>query len=106
MNLESAGVRVDEQGFIAGDAKRRTSNKKIFAAGDATRLQFTHHADAQARAPIQNALFFPTAKSTDSLFHTAPIPTQKSPSRIEEDQLQAAGTLYEDYETYFDDPID
>jgi pyruvate/2-oxoglutarate dehydrogenase complex dihydrolipoamide dehydrogenase (E3) component len=42
----------------------RTSNPKIFAAGDAcSRLQFTHAADAHARIVVQNALFAPTAST-------------------------------------------
>jgi pyruvate/2-oxoglutarate dehydrogenase complex dihydrolipoamide dehydrogenase (E3) component len=105
MNLESAGVRVDEQGFIVSDAKLRTSNKKIFAAGDCTtRSQFTHHADAQARALIQNALFFPTAK-VDGLIvpHCTYTYPEVASVGLSEDQLQAAGTLYEDYEIYFDE---
>jgi pyruvate/2-oxoglutarate dehydrogenase complex dihydrolipoamide dehydrogenase (E3) component len=62
LDLSSAGVQVDAQGFIQTDDKLRTSNKKIYAAGDCTaRLQFTHYADAQARVVVQNALFLPTA---------------------------------------------
>ncbi|MEM7098200.1 MAG: FAD-dependent oxidoreductase [Pseudomonadota bacterium] len=63
LNLGVVGVGVDERGFISTDAKLRTANKKIYAAGDCTaQLQFTHHADAQARAVVQNTLFAPTAK--------------------------------------------
>lgn len=63
LNLEAAGVRLDTQGSVVTNAKLQTSNKHIFAAGDCTaELQFTHHADAQARALIQNVLFAPTAK--------------------------------------------
>ncbi|MEM7080302.1 MAG: FAD-dependent oxidoreductase [Pseudomonadota bacterium] len=58
-----SGVSLDERGFVQVDAKLRSSNKNIFAAGDCIGgLQFTHHADAQARALIQNALIAPTAK--------------------------------------------
>ena len=63
LGLDRVGVRVDGRGFIATDAKLRTSNSRIYAAGDCTAaLQFTHHADAQARALVQNALFAPTAR--------------------------------------------
>ena len=66
-NLGAAGVSVDQQGFVLTNAKLQSNNKRIFAAGDCTaRQQFTHHADAQARALIQNALFAPTA-SVDAL---------------------------------------
>ncbi|MEC8349818.1 MAG: FAD-dependent oxidoreductase [Pseudomonadota bacterium] len=67
LNLGAAGVSVDQQGFVLTNAKLQCNNKRIFAAGDcAARQQFTHHADAQARALIQNALFAPTA-SVDAL---------------------------------------
>jgi pyruvate/2-oxoglutarate dehydrogenase complex dihydrolipoamide dehydrogenase (E3) component len=37
----------------------RTTNRRIFAAGDvASRFKFTHAADALARIVVQNALFF------------------------------------------------
>ena len=63
LNLKAAGVELGAQGFVIANAKLQTSNKRILAAGDCTaHLQFTHHADAQARALIQNALFVPTAK--------------------------------------------
>ena len=105
MNLELAGVQVDEQGFIVSDAKLRTSNKRIFAAGDCTtRSQFTHHADAQARALVQNALFFPTAR-VDGLIvpHCTYTYPEVASVGLSEDQLQTAGTLYEEYEVYFDE---
>ena len=63
LNLKAAGVELNAQGSVVTNAKLQTSNKRILAAGDCTaQLQFTHHADAQARALIQNALFAPTAK--------------------------------------------
>jgi len=44
----------------------RTSNGKIFAAGDiCSRYQFTHAADAMARIVIANALFLARRKVTD-----------------------------------------
>jgi pyruvate/2-oxoglutarate dehydrogenase complex dihydrolipoamide dehydrogenase (E3) component len=47
------------------DDHLRTSNKNVYACGDvASRFQFTHLADAQARIVIQNALFFGRAKSS------------------------------------------
>ena len=62
LNLKAAGVELNAQGSVITNTKLQTSNKRILAAGDCTaQLQFTHHADAQARALIQNALFAPTA---------------------------------------------
>lgn len=58
LGLEAAGVDYDRRG-IKVDDRLRTTNKKIFAAGDvASRFQFTHTADAQARLVIRNAFFF------------------------------------------------
>jgi pyruvate/2-oxoglutarate dehydrogenase complex dihydrolipoamide dehydrogenase (E3) component len=57
MGLEAAGVAWDARG-VRVDDRLRTSNRRIFAAGDCcSRFQFTHAADAMARIAIQNALF-------------------------------------------------
>src|SRR6185295_9751144 len=58
-------VRYNRRG-IEVDARLRTSNPRIFAAGDVcSRYQFTHAADAMARIVIANALFFSRRKATD-----------------------------------------
>ena len=57
LNLEVADVRYDERGVTVDDGLR-TSNPRIYAAGDvAMKYQFTHMADAAARIVLQNALF-------------------------------------------------
>ena len=57
LNLEAAGVGHGERGIDVDD-RLRTSNRRIFAAGDVcSPYQFTHAADAMARIVIQNALF-------------------------------------------------
>lgn len=62
LNLAAVGVETDASGLLAVDERLRTTNPKIYAAGDVcTPLQFTHHADAHARIVVQNALFVPTA---------------------------------------------
>jgi len=64
LNLEAAHVAYDNRGVIADDFLR-TSNRRIFAAGDVCMAQqFTHAADAAARILIRNALFplFPKAR--------------------------------------------
>src|SRR5215218_3539317 len=64
LGLEAAGVRYGKRG-VEVDDNLRTSNKNVFACGDvASRFQFTHIADAQARIVIQNALFFGRAKAS------------------------------------------
>ena len=58
LGLEAAGVKYGKQG-VEVDDHLRTSNRRIFAAGDvASKFQFTHAADALARIALQNALFF------------------------------------------------
>ena len=57
LNLEAAQVKYDPTG-IAVDDFLRTSNPKIYAAGDVcSQYRFTHAADFMARTVIQNALF-------------------------------------------------
>lgn len=47
------------------DDRLRTSNPKIFAAGDiCSKYKFTHAADFMARIVIQNALFFGRSKAS------------------------------------------
>ncbi|HLN86069.1 MAG TPA: mercuric reductase, partial [Candidatus Limnocylindrales bacterium] len=65
LGLETAGVRYGLRG-VDVDERLRTSNGKIFAAGDiCSRYQFTHAADAMARIVIANALFMARRKVTD-----------------------------------------
>jgi pyruvate/2-oxoglutarate dehydrogenase complex dihydrolipoamide dehydrogenase (E3) component len=64
LGLEEAGVEFNARG-IEVDDRLRTTNKRIYAAGDvASKYQFTHTADAQARIVLQNALFFGRARSS------------------------------------------
>ncbi len=58
LNLEAAGVQTGPEGIHVDD-RLRTSNPRVYAAGDVcSRFKFTHAADAMARVVIQNALFF------------------------------------------------
>jgi pyruvate/2-oxoglutarate dehydrogenase complex dihydrolipoamide dehydrogenase (E3) component/uncharacterized membrane protein YdjX (TVP38/TMEM64 family) len=57
LGLEAAGVRHEPAGIVVDD-HLRTTNPRIYAAGDvASRFKFTHTADALARIVVQNALF-------------------------------------------------
>jgi pyruvate/2-oxoglutarate dehydrogenase complex dihydrolipoamide dehydrogenase (E3) component len=59
LGLERVGVEYDERTGVIVDDRLRTTNKRIFAAGDVClRFKFTHTADASARIVIQNALFW------------------------------------------------
>ena len=64
LGLEAAGVRYGKAG-VEVDDRLRTTNPRIFAAGDiCSRFQFTHAADALARIAIRNALFLGRAKAS------------------------------------------
>ena len=57
LGLDAAGVAMDKSG-IRVDERLRTTNRRIFAAGDVTGgLQFTHVAGHHAGVVIRNALF-------------------------------------------------
>ena len=58
LGLESAGVEFDERLGVTVDDNLRTTNRRIFAAGDVCMAwKFTHAADAAAKIVVQNALF-------------------------------------------------
>jgi pyruvate/2-oxoglutarate dehydrogenase complex dihydrolipoamide dehydrogenase (E3) component len=64
LDLEAAGVGYDRSGVTVDD-QLRTSNRRVFAAGDVCfRYKFTHTADALARIVIRNALFFGRARAS------------------------------------------
>jgi pyruvate/2-oxoglutarate dehydrogenase complex dihydrolipoamide dehydrogenase (E3) component len=65
LNLEAAGVKYDANGVTVDD-HLRTSNPRIFGAGDiASRFHFTHAAEALGRVALQNALFFGRKRASD-----------------------------------------
>jgi len=56
--LEAADVRHERAGVVVDD-RLRTTNPRIYAAGDVcSGYKFTHAADAMARIVIENAFFF------------------------------------------------
>lgn len=64
LNLEAVGVQFNSRGIVVDD-RLRTTNPRIFAAGDVcSPFKFTHAADFMARIVIQNALFFGRAKAS------------------------------------------
>jgi len=64
LNTERAGVQTGPNGIVVDD-RLRTSNQRVYAAGDVcSRFQFTHAADAMARIAIQNALLFGRRKAS------------------------------------------
>jgi len=57
LNVEAAGVKLDDNGFIVVDDELRTSNPRVFAAGDVTGgPQFVYVAAAQGNLAAGNAL--------------------------------------------------
>jgi pyruvate/2-oxoglutarate dehydrogenase complex dihydrolipoamide dehydrogenase (E3) component len=65
LDLERAGVEYDPRAGVRVDDRLRTTNPRIFAAGDVCSAhKFTHNSDAQARIVIQNALFLGRARAS------------------------------------------
>ncbi|GJF12009.1 oxidoreductase [Mycolicibacterium cyprinidarum] len=57
IGLEDAGVTVDQRGYVVVDAQLRTSNPRIWAAGDLTgHPQFTHTAGVHGSLAATNAI--------------------------------------------------
>ncbi len=66
LGLEAAGIAHDRRG-ITVDARLRSSNKRVYAAGDvAGGLQFTHVAGYHAGVILKNALFRLPARADTS----------------------------------------
>jgi pyruvate/2-oxoglutarate dehydrogenase complex dihydrolipoamide dehydrogenase (E3) component len=64
LDVERGGIQAGPKGVVVDD-RLRTSNRRVYAAGDVcSRFQFTHAADAMARIVIQNALFFGRRKAS------------------------------------------
>jgi pyruvate/2-oxoglutarate dehydrogenase complex dihydrolipoamide dehydrogenase (E3) component len=65
LGLDEARIEYTAQGVMVDD-RLRTTNRKVYAAGDiCSRYKFTHAADAMARIVIANALFLARRKVTD-----------------------------------------
>ena len=65
LGLETAGVAVEPRLGIRVDDRLRTTNRRIFAAGDVcSEHRFTHNSDAQARIAVRNALFLGRARAS------------------------------------------
>ena len=65
LGLNAADVDYDRTAGVRVDDFLRTSNPRIYAAGDVcSAFKFTHTADAQARIVIRNALFKGRARNS------------------------------------------
>lgn len=59
LDLDVAGIAADPETGIRVDDFMRTTNRRVFAAGDVCgKYMFTHVAEAGARLAVHNALFF------------------------------------------------
>lgn len=59
LGLEAAGIAFDPARGVGVDERLRTSNPRVFAAGDVClAAKFTHAADASAKLVVRNAFFF------------------------------------------------
>ncbi len=68
LGLETVGVDYDKRKGVTVDDHLRTTNPRIFAAGDISSMyKFTHAADFCARIVIQNALFPGPKKKASAL---------------------------------------
>ena len=104
LRLHKAGVELHDRRIVV-DSKLRTTNRKIYAAGDVcSRHQFTHNADAQARIVVQNALFAPTATTSTLIVprctYTDPEVAQVGTTH---EELDRAGTAYDSHRVEFAD---
>lgn len=97
LDLERAGIETDKRGRLVVDARLRTSNRRVFAVGDAAGgPQFTHVAGAHAGVVIKNTLFRLPAKADHSgvprVTYSAPELAQVGPTEAE---LRESGTRFE-----------
>ena len=105
LSLKLAGIEVDQRGLIRVDEKLRTTNRHVYAAGDcASALQFTHHADAQARVIVQNALFLPSASTAGFVVPHCTY-TQPEVASVGESvaSLESAGKTFDRYRIGFEE---
>jgi pyruvate/2-oxoglutarate dehydrogenase complex dihydrolipoamide dehydrogenase (E3) component len=104
LHVSAAGVEADPKAGVRVDDFLRTTNLRVFAAGDvcAPVYKFTHAADAMARIVIRNALS-PTKARLSSL--TIPWCTYMSPEvgrvGLSESEAKAAGRTVTAYRVDF-----
>lgn len=92
LGLEAAGVKTDERGFVVVDAHQRTTNPKIFAAGDVSRApQYVYVAAQTGHAAAAGALGAPTAVDYRGLPGVTFTMPQLGGAGLTEQQALAAG---------------
>ena len=99
LDLDRARIRT-ERGAVVVDAKLRTSNRRVWAAGDVTGgLQFTHVAEYMAKTVLRNALL-PGSTKVD--YGNVPWVTYTDPEiahvGLSHDRAEAEGGITYAYE--------
>ena len=90
LGLPEAGIEFGPKG-IKVDDHFRTTHPKVFACGDvASPLQFTHAADAQARAVLRNAFFHGRVRASDLVIPRCTF-TSPEVAHVGLDPREAAG---------------
>lgn len=65
LGLDKLGIKYDDRKGVQVNEKLQTSNPRIYAVGDICfPFKFTHTAEALAGIAVQNALFFPSKKTS------------------------------------------
>ncbi|HWH28640.1 MAG TPA: mercury(II) reductase [Mycobacteriales bacterium] len=92
LGLDAAGVSTDERGFIVVDANHRTSNPRVFAAGDVSRApQYVYVAAQSGRVAAAGALGEPSTVDYRGLPAVTFTVPQLGSAGLTEDQALAAG---------------
>jgi pyruvate/2-oxoglutarate dehydrogenase complex dihydrolipoamide dehydrogenase (E3) component len=90
LDLEKAGIERDEKGALRLDRRLRTTNRRVFAVGDAAGgPQFTHAANYQAGIVLRNVLFRFPAKVD---YRALPMVTYTEPELAQVGLIEAAAS--------------
>lgn len=96
LDLGHAGIETDERGRLKLDKRLRTTNRRVFAVGDAAGgAQFTHLAGFHAGIVIRNALFRLPAKADPILPRVTYSAPELASVGADEASLRAKGEAFE-----------
>lgn len=105
MDLEKAGIKLNERGKLITDKSLRTTNKNVSAVGDVVGgFQFTHAAEMHARVVISN-FFSPFKKKfrPENIAWVTYTDPQIATFGRQEKELKEQNISYEVIETDFED---
>jgi dihydrolipoamide dehydrogenase len=96
LNLDKAGVQVDERGYIRVDEQRRTSVPHIYAVGDAAgEPGLAHKATAEARVAVEALVGEPAAWQPRAIPAVVFTDPEIAWAGLTEKQAQAEGIPHE-----------